>query len=137
MHVLQPLRQILKMAILSQIRTTPFTAQLIILQKPRVSTTAKFRKNGETEFKNYSPAQLKAYRSNNDDFYYFSKDIKIEDKQEKLFAGYLVKGGMSLYHFLVLGKDYYLLEGENGETAQILDASPGGWHEFIAESRIT
>ncbi len=96
------------------------------LTETKSEHNCKFRKNGETEFKNYSPAQLKAYRSNNDDFYYFSKDIKIEDKQEKLFAGYLVKGGMSLYHFLVLGKDYYLLEGENGETAQILDASQVG-----------
>src|SRR5574344_1543647 len=66
-------------------------------------------------------------RSDNDDFYYVSKDIKIEENQDKLFAGYLVKGGMSLYHFLVLGKDYYLFEGENGETAQVMDASQVGY----------
>ena len=97
------------------------------LTETKSEHNCKFRKNGETEFKNYSPAQLKAYRSNNDDFYYVSKDIKIEENQDKLFAGYLVKGGMSLYHFLVLGKDYYLFEGENGETAQVMDASQVGY----------
>ena len=93
------------------------------LTETKSERNCKFRKKGETEFKNYSPAQLKAYRSSNDDFYYASKDIKIEDKQEKIFAGCLVKGGMNLYHFLILGKDYYLFEGENGETAQVIDAS--------------
>lgn len=97
------------------------------LTETKSEHNCKFRKKGETEFKNYSPAQLKAYRSNNDDFYYVSKDIKIEENQDKLFAGYLVKGGMSLYHFLVLGKDYYLFEGENGETAQVMDASQVGY----------
>ena len=97
------------------------------LTESKSEHNCKFRKKGETEFKNYSPAQLKAYRSNNDDFYYASKDIKIEDKQEKIFAGYLVKGGMNLYHFLVLGKDYYLFEGENGETALVMDASQVGY----------
>ena len=83
----------------------------------------KFCKLGESNYVNYSPNDIKAYRAENDEFYYVAKSVDIDNKKVRLFAGYLVKGGMSLYHFLSGGKDTYLLEGENGETAQISEIS--------------
>ena len=116
-------------------QTNPKSGYIITLQNDTIRGTidyltekkservCKFCKHGENSFVNYSPDDIKAYRADNNEFYYVAKTVDVEGKSVKLFAGYLVKGGMSLYRFLIGGKDYYLLEGENGETAQILDAS--------------
>lgn len=135
LQVLQLLRQNPKEGYITSLtKTTPFTVQLIILQKPRVSIAASSARRAKQNSRIIRLLSSKAYRSNNDDFYYVSKDIKIEENQDKLFAGYLVKGGIGLYHFLVLGKDYYLFEGENGETAGY-GCFSSGLHELIPESR--
>ena len=83
----------------------------------------KFRRDGERKFTSYSPEEINAYRADNDEFYYVAKTVDINGKPVRKFVGYLVKGGMNLYHYLKNGKIYYLLEGENGEMAQIIDAS--------------
>lgn len=93
------------------------------LTEKKSEHNCKFCKLGENKYVDYSPNEIKAYRAENDEFYYVAKTINVDNKSVRLFAEYLVKGGMSLYHFLSSGKDIYLIEGENGETAQISDVS--------------
>lgn len=55
-----------------------------------------FCPEGKSEFQPYSPDDIKGYRFQNDGVYYVSRTLPVKGK---IFAEYLLKGGVSLYRY--------------------------------------
>lgn len=84
---------------------------------------ACFFKNGiDGEIKKYSPFQILGYRFS-DGKYYISKTIKFPEKEDSMFLEFLVKGKISIYHYIGVGELYFiekdgqLTELENSEIS--------------------
>lgn len=87
-------------------------------------TQCSFRKDGETAFRRYGPTDICGYRLEDNGAYYVSRTFTIGDKPKTIFAEFLVKGGVSLYHYVDHASDHFFLEGEDGEVARV-----EGWTE--------
>lgn len=79
-----------------------------------------FRKEGDSEFKVYTPGEIKGYRFLSDGVFYVTKTMPVDKVDRTFFAEFLLQGGMSLYRY-VNGGDYFFIENENGEVAQIVN----------------
>lgn len=58
-----------------------------------------FQKKGENEYKPLSPMDIKGYRLAGDGIYYVSRLFNGGERQELLFAEFLLQGGVSLYQY--------------------------------------
>ena len=76
-----------------------------------------FRKDGEQEYKTYNPQQLKGYRLKENGVYYVTRTLPIDSVEQLVFAEFLIKGGLSLYHYKTEGLDYFFFEDSDGKLA--------------------
>lgn len=83
------------------------------------ASACNFRKEGETSFREYGPKDIASYRINDNGAYYVSLELPIEGKKRRVFAQYLLEGGVSLYYVRQMGFSYYYIVGEDGEVAEI------------------
>ena len=58
-----------------------------------------FQKKGEKEYKSLSPTNIKGYRLADDGIFYVSRLFNDGERQELLFAEFLLQGGVSLNRY--------------------------------------
>ena len=90
------------------------------------ASVCKFQKAGETTFHDYHPEDITCYRIDDNGAYYVSIVLPLQGKDQRLFALYLLQGGVDLYYVKHNGLNYYYVIGENGEVAEICDYERSG-----------
>ena len=90
-----------------------------------------FRKEGDSEFKVYAPGEIKGYRFLSDGVFYVTKTMPVDKVDRTFFAEFLLQGGVSLYRYIHKGTEYFFIENENGEIAQIADKNDSFTYEGI------
>ena len=84
-----------------------------------------FQKAGESEYKSLSPSDIKGYRLADDGIYYVSRlfngIVEGEQRQELLFAEFLLQGGVSLYRYYYDFYNYFGFVGSDGKEVIIRD----------------
>lgn len=81
-----------------------------------------FKTAGEADFRQYLPGDIKGYRFASDGVYYISRTITIENKPLHSFVEFLIQGGVSLMHYVSVGRyDYYIFIGEDGKEVVVKD----------------
>ena len=84
-----------------------------------------FQKAGESEYKSLSPSDIKGYRLADDGIYYVSRlfngIVEGEQRQELLFAEFLLQGGVSLYRYFYDFYNYFGFVGSDGKEVIIRD----------------
>ena len=79
--------------------------------------TCLFQKKGEEEYKSLSPNDIKGYRLADDGIYYVSRMFNGGEKPERLFAEFLLQGGVSLYRYFYDDNNYYgFVDGDGKEV---------------------
>ncbi|MBO4802263.1 MAG: hypothetical protein J5545_10425 [Bacteroidaceae bacterium] len=83
-----------------------------------------FMAPGDSTFKALLPTDIRGFRLLSDGVYYVSRTMTIQDKQQEVFAEFLIQGGVSLLHYTSAKKDdYYLFIGEDGQEVILQDDS--------------
>ena len=67
----------------------------------------QFKKAGEGTYKTLSPSDISGYRLADEGIYYVSRVVKSDDVVQRLFAEFLVQGGVSLYRYSLNGETYF------------------------------
>lgn len=80
-----------------------------------------FQKNGESEYKSLSPSDIKGYRLAGDGIYYVSRVFTGGEKDELLFAEFLLQGGVSLYRYYYDYENYFGFVDSDGKEVIIRD----------------
>ena len=78
-----------------------------------------FQKEGKGEYVSYYPADIKGYRFLDNGAFYVAKRVNIANKDQLLFAEYLLKGGVSLYYFDYEDGTFYYFESDEGKTGLV------------------
>lgn len=78
-----------------------------------------FCPEGGSEFRLYSPGDIRGYRFLNDGVYYVSRTFDIGGKAVNVFAEFLLQGGVSLYRYEGGEHVRYFLVDNEGKTATI------------------
>lgn len=76
------------------------------------SLECEFRKNIDTLSEFYTPFDIKAFFIENNK-YYISKDMTINNIEKKVFLEFLLKGIVNLYYYKDLQNEYYFIEKDN------------------------
>ena len=79
-----------------------------------------FSPEGVSEYRTYSPTDIKAYRFSNDGIFYVSRNFPVGQAEKTVFAEYLLQGGVSLYRYTET-EDHYFFVGEDGQVMMITD----------------
>lgn len=91
------------------------------LTDARNAKTCLFRRNGESEYKSLSPSDIKGYRLAGDGIYYVSRPFTGGEKEELLFAEFLLQGGVSLYRYYYDDYNYFGFVDSDGREVIIRD----------------
>ena len=83
------------------------------------SRSCLFMADGETDYKEYLPNEIKCYRLSESGAYYVSKTFPIDNEQRTFFAEYLLEGGVSLYRYKENSTEYFYLVDADGYVATI------------------
>jgi hypothetical protein len=81
--------------------------------------TCHFCADGAQDFHKYKPGEISGYRLSNSGIFYVTRSFMIGDKEETIFAEYLLKGGVSLYYARDTHTQYYYWVDEDGKVARI------------------
>ena len=81
----------------------------------------RFQSEGETVFKTLRPDDIQGYRLSDNGAYYVSRTLPIDGKDTKIFAEYLLQGGISLYRYEGNAQTLYFMVDGNGKIATIKD----------------
>lgn len=76
-----------------------------------------FQAEGTGAFVSYKPDDIRGYRFANDGVYYVSRTFPVEGTDIRMFAEYIIQGGVSLFYYKHHGQDYYYFVDEQGEIA--------------------
>ena len=91
------------------------------LTDARNAKTCLFRRNGESQYKSLSPSDIKGYRLAGDGIYYVSRPFTGGEKEELLFAEFLLQGGVSLYRYYYDDYNYFGFVDSDGREVIIRD----------------
>ena len=80
-----------------------------------------FQKKGENEYKSLSPTDIKGYRLADDGIFYVSRLFNDGERQELLFAEFLLQGGVSLYRYYHDDCNYFGFVDSDGREVVIRD----------------
>ena len=80
-----------------------------------------FQRNGESGYKSLSPAEIKGYRLADNSICYVSRLFNNGERQELLFAEFLIQGGVSLYRYYYDDTNYYGFVDGDGKEVIIRD----------------
>ena len=129
------------LAIAGQAQTNPRKGYIMTNEGDTIQGTIDYRsdtqngqkclfcKDGEQDFKTYYPQQLKGYRLKDSGIYYISRTLPIDSVDQVVFAEFLIKGGLSLYHYKKEGLDYFFFEDSDGKLAVLKN------EEFVTSFR--
>ena len=78
-----------------------------------------FRADGAQDFQKYKPGEISGYRLTNNGIFYVTRTFMIGDKEETIFAEYLLQGGVSLYYARDSHMQYYFWVDEDGKIARM------------------
>ena len=78
-----------------------------------------FRADGAQDFQTYKPGEICGYRLMNNGIFYVTRTFMIGDKEETIFAEYLLQGGVSLYYARDTHMQYYFWVDEDGRIARM------------------
>ncbi len=76
-----------------------------------------FRADDSSSFVNYMPYDIQGYRFDNDGVYYVSRTFPVEDVETRMFAEYVIQGGISLFYYKNNSISYYFFVDEKGNVA--------------------
>jgi len=85
----------------------------------RSAKACSFMAEGSGSYKTYSPGEIKAYRHSDNGVFYVTMDVPVDGKTSKVFAEYLLQGGVSLYRLDDNGTEYYYMVDEEGRMATV------------------
>lgn len=80
-----------------------------------------FQKNGEQGYRSLSPSDIKGYRLAGDGIYYVSRLFNGDERQELMFAEFLLQGGVSLYRYYYDNYNYFGFVDNEGKEIIIRD----------------
>lgn len=89
------------------------------LSDTRNMYTCHFRADEAQDFHKYKPGEISGYRLSNSGIFYVTRSFMIGDKEETIFAEYLLKGGVSLYYARDTHTQYYYWVDEDGKVARM------------------
>lgn len=89
------------------------------LSDEKCANECLFKATNDLDFKAYKPNEIKGYRFFRDGVFYVSKNFPVDGVEKTFFAEFLIKGGISLYHYRSSGTDYYFFEDQDGKVAQM------------------
>lgn len=95
----------------------------------------RFCAEGQTDYRLYGPDELQGYRFMNDGIYYVARTLPINGEQRRIFAEYLLKGGISLYRYESDSQTLYFMTNEDGKTAVIREEDYSNYREDDAMAR--
>lgn len=78
-----------------------------------------FCPEGGSEFRVYTPGEIRGYRFLDDGVYYVSRTFDVDGRQVSMFAEFLLQGGVSLYRYEGGEHPRYFLVDSDGKTAVI------------------
>jgi len=76
-----------------------------------------FRADGAEDFQIYKPGEIRGYRLMNNGIFYVTRTFMVGNKEETIFAEYLLQGGVSLYYVRDTHMQYYYWVDEDGKVA--------------------
>lgn len=91
------------------------------LTDARNAKACLFQRNGESGYKSLSPSDIKGYRLGGDGIYYVSRLFTGGEKEERLFAEFLLQGGVSLYRYYYDDYNYFGFVDSDGKEVIIRD----------------
>ncbi len=98
-----------------------------------------FQKKGKNEYKSLSPTDIKGYRLADDGIFYVSRLFNDGEKQELLFAEFLLQGGVSLYRYYHDDCNYFGFVDSDGKEVVIrddkLNSDMGSYNAKLQERR--
>lgn len=122
---------LLGMAILAKGQTNPQEGYIITnendtlrgtidyLSDIRNMHTCLFKADGEDTYHKYKPGEISGYRLTNNGIFYVTRTFMIGDKEETIFAEFLLQGGVSLYYARDTHMQYYFWVDEDGKIARM------------------
>ena len=122
---------LLGMAILAKGQTNPQEGYIITnendtlrgtidyLSDIRNMHTCLFKADGEEVYRKYKPGEICGYRLTNNGIFYVTRTFVIGDKEETIFAEFLLQGGVSLYYARDTHMQYYFWVDEDGKIARM------------------
>lgn len=78
-----------------------------------------FRADGAEDFQIYKPGEIRGYRLMNNGIFYVTRTFMVGNKEETIFAEYLLQGGVSLYYVRDTHMQYYYWVDEDGKVARL------------------
>ncbi len=87
----------------------------------------RFRRDGESTFRQYSPDDLQGFVLMGGSVYYASRTFPLNGRDVRIFAECLLKGGVSLYRYQTNGETLFFLTDSNGKTATIKEKEYGAY----------
>lgn len=91
------------------------------LTDARNAKACLFQRDGESGYRSLSPTDIKGYRLAGDGIYYVSRPFTGDGKEERLFAEFLLQGGVSLYRYHYDDCNYFGFVGSDGREVVIRD----------------
>lgn len=91
------------------------------LTDARNAKACLFQRNGESGYKTLSPSDIRGYRLGGDGIYYVSRLFTGGEKEERLFAEFLLQGGVSLYRYYYDDYNYFGFVDSDGKEVIIRD----------------
>lgn len=85
----------------------------------RNARSCSFMADGETEYKEYLPSEIKGYRLSDTGACYVTKTFPIDGELKTFFAEYLLEGGVSLYRYKESTVEFFYLVDADGKVATI------------------
>lgn len=98
-----------------------------------------FKEKGDNGYKSLSPSEIKGYRLADDGVFYVSRLFNDGEKQEKLFAEFLLQGSVSLYRYYYDDCNYFGFVDSDGKEVIIrddkLNSDLGTYNQKLQERR--
>ena len=76
-----------------------------------------FLAQGAEQYATFHPSDIRGYRLSDNGIYYVSTTFPVNGEQKKIFAEFLLQGGVSLYSYIEGHETYYYFVDENGRIA--------------------
>lgn len=89
------------------------------LSGTKMAWNCRFCKDGETEYRTYTPQDIRGFRMADSGAYYVTRTFPLHGEQQTFFAEFLLKGGVSVYRHEEGDMEYFYLEDEEGHVAEL------------------
>lgn len=88
--------------------------------------SCRFKADNTSEYRSYQPGEIYGYRLEGDGVFYVTRTFPVEDISKTFFAEYLLQGGISLYRYQEHACDYFYIENQKGDVAELRDPETTG-----------